>query len=729
MKTWLNRLGVLLLIFPISCVAADRVVLERKAAAGDAEAQYQLAEALFWGKAGKQDLEQAADWARLSAKQGHAKGQYRLAIQLLLGQGVKAGVENDRLGYETLKQALPGLEKLAGQGDADAQYKLALLHLQGLVKGKADLPYAPNQKRAAGLFEKSANGGNVSSQYWMASIFNSGLTGNPSKEKTLEWLRKAANNGMANAAHDLWEVCDKSKGQLVKLEEAKPFLIASAQQGLDIAQYNYGIALIEGKLGPADKKAGFEWLKKAAEQGVGPAQYLLGASLLVGNNLKQDLPQAFYWLTLALEKASPRDRERILSAMADNQGKLSVEERFEIRRKALKFKPAQSQVTRNFRLGLAGAPRDTISHMRVDLLTALVKQGNVAAMKSIGDYHHGKGNMKETLRWYEMAAEKDHLVACVQLAELYIDGVPERLDPNFNRGIKWCRRAAELGHLHSKYALGSYIFENRVKGIKPAEGLNWITQAAEQGYALAQFSLGIKRLNGDFIEQDFAKAKEWFLKAARKNFNGAQFFLGKFYLDGIGAEKPNVQEAIKWFRLAARQGNSDAQLELGIIYLDGTGGVGKDVHEGYRWLVISRRFGKSGVDVTLERYKNVLTQAEKKRVIDKAAKFKAQNFYDPNGKGNKPAAAPVAKLPLKELTAKAQQGNADAQFHLAQRYAHGDGVGLDSVQAWKWYKLAFLGGHGNAEAVRQKMVKVQGMTLTQVIAATKLVREFKPRKK
>jgi len=78
--------------------------------------------------------------------------------------------------------------------------------------------------------------------------------------------------------------------------------------------------------------------------------------------------------------------------------------------------------------------------------------------------------------------------------------------------------------------------------------------------------------------------------------------------------------------------------------------------------------------------------------------------------------------------AKANQGNADAQFHLAQRYALGDGVKLDSVQAWKWYKLAVISGHDTAEVARQKMVKAQGMTLVQVFAAQKLVRKFKPRK-
>jgi TPR repeat protein len=729
MKSWQNQFGALLLIFPISLAAAGRAALERQAAAGDAEAQYQLAEALFWGKKGRQDLEQAADWARLSAKQGHAKGQFRLAIQLLLGQGVKANVENDLLGYETLGQAVPGLEKLSEQGDADAQYKLALLHLRGLVKGKADQPYSPDGKRAARLFEKAAKGENVASQYRLASVYNSGLTGKPSRDKTLEWLRKAANNGSAYAAHDLWDVYLRYQGRrLVKLEEAKPFLIASAQQGLAGAQYHYGVALINGRLGPADKKAGFEWVKKAAGQGVGRAQFFLGATLMEGKDLQQDLPEAFYWLTLAIPGISPKDQERALRFKAINQGKLTVEERFEARQKALKFEPNKSRVTRNFSLGLAGAPSDTFIHMRVDLLTALTKQGNVSAMMYLGEYYYSTRNLNETLRWYKMAANKDHPVACAQLAMLYRQGVRNKLEPDLLQGLEWLRKAADLGHLHSMYRLGIHIFKGEVEGAKPGEGVKWITQAAERGSAHAQTSLGMMRLQGDFIEQDFAKAKEWFQTAARQNYDGAQYQLGKFYLNGRGQEKPNVQEAIKRFRLAARQGNPDAQFRLGIIHLEGTGGTKKDVQEGYRWLVISQRFKMPGVDATLKRYENVLTQAEKKRAIDEAAKFKAQNFFDPKGNGKEPAAAKVA-LPLKELTAKAHQGDADAQFHLAERYSSGDGVGLDSVQAWKWYKLAFLSGHGTAEAARQKMVKVQGMTLTQVLAATKLVSKFKPQKK
>ena len=97
------------LLLPLSAEATDRKALEKKAAAGDAEAQYQLAEALFWGRGGKQDLVQAVNWAVLSAKQGNAKGEYRLGVQLVLGQGTETSNENDKKGFEWLEKASVGL--------------------------------------------------------------------------------------------------------------------------------------------------------------------------------------------------------------------------------------------------------------------------------------------------------------------------------------------------------------------------------------------------------------------------------------------------------------------------------------------------------------------------------------------------------------------------------------------------------------------------------------------
>ena len=702
---------------------ADRAALEKQAAAGDAKAQYQLAEALFWGKGGPQDLEQAVDWARLSAKQGNAKGQFRLAIQLLLAQGAKASVENDQLGLKTLVQSVPGLKKLSAQGDADAQHKLALLYLRGLVKGKDNRPYMQGPKEAAELFGKSATQGNVGAQYWMTFIYKKGLLGKPSEGKALEWLRKAAESGSSVAGYEYWEMYRRSENLRSKLDEAKPFLIAAAKSGLGTAQHQYAIALYEGMFGQVDKIAGIEWVKKSAAQGEKPAQFLLGLSFIKGETLERDLKEAYYWLNLARDSPSRKEQVNAKVYLEKIQSLLTLDDKFEIQQRVKKFEPKKTLVTRNSRLGLARASEEKIFHMRMELITILARQGNVNAMMKLGDTYRTKANMAEAVRWFEMAAKKNSKEACMALASFYYD----RKIKDIPKSIKWLRKGAELGDIRCMIILGKTIFRGEVKGAKPREGVKWVVQAAGKSDAEAQTWLGLKRYEGDSMEQDFPKAKEWFMKAARQNYPDAQYCLGRFYREDRGKERNDVKEALKWFRLAARQGHPDAQHQVALFYLRGDG-VDKDVREGYRWLIISRRFGMPGVDATLKKYENALTQEEKQRAIILAAQFRPQSFYDPNGGGKEPVAVLVAKLPLKELMAKANQGNADAQFHLAQRYALGDGVKLDSVQAWKWYKLAVISGHDAAEGARQKMVKALGMTLTQVFAAQKLVRKFKPRK-
>ena len=85
---------------------------------------------------------------------------------------------------------------------------------------------------------------------------------------------------------------------------------------------------------------------------------------------------------------------------------------------------------------------------------------------------------------------------------------------------------------------------------------------------------------------------------------------------------------------------------------------------------------------------------------------------------------PIDKSDIETLQFKADRGDTDAQFHLAQRYAAGDGVGLDPIQAFKWYLLAEKSGHPKAKAVRRGMAKALGMTIPQRSEGQKLAKAF-----
>ena len=63
------------------------------------------------------------------------------------------------------------------------------------------------------------------------------------------------------------------------------------------------------------------------------------------------------------------------------------------------------------------------------------------------------------------------------------------------------------------------------------------------------------------------------------------------------------------------------------------------------------------------------------------------------------AQQPLGELPLDELRALAEQGDADAQFNLGVRYAAGRGVPLDWAEAVRWYRLAAEQGFANAQFV------------------------------
>ena len=105
-----------------------------------------------------------------------------------------------------------------------------------------------------------------------------------------------------------------------------------------------------------------------------------------------------------------------------------------------------------------------------------------------------------------MAAKKGNKYACAGLADIFITGNDRRIEPDFPVGIKWLRKAAELGHVRSMHNLGNQIIEGQVKGVKPEEGVKWFIKAAENGYAPAQTNLGTMYINGVLVGQDFPKA-------------------------------------------------------------------------------------------------------------------------------------------------------------------------------------------------------------------------------
>ena len=95
--------------------------LRRKAAQGDADAQFKLGYAYSHGEGVAYDEEQAVAWFRRAAEQGNAKAQYFTGVMYA----------STNLRWQSVTQAARWYRKAAEQGVEGAQYELGMMLTNG----------------------------------------------------------------------------------------------------------------------------------------------------------------------------------------------------------------------------------------------------------------------------------------------------------------------------------------------------------------------------------------------------------------------------------------------------------------------------------------------------------------------------------------------------------------------------------------------------------------------
>lgn len=198
----------------------------------------------------KEDYEQAVEYYRLAAEQGHARAQYNLGICYDNGHGVK----------QDYNEAVKWYRKAAEQGHAEAQNGLGACYEDG--QGVAQ-----DYQEAVKWYRKAAEQGNAFAQYNLGCCYDNGHGVTQDYEEAVKWYRKAAEQGNANAQTNLGTCYLNGSGVEEDEEEAVVWFRKAAEQGSAEAQYNLGYCY-ENDFGvhrDYDKAA--MWYQKAAEQG------------------------------------------------------------------------------------------------------------------------------------------------------------------------------------------------------------------------------------------------------------------------------------------------------------------------------------------------------------------------------------------------------------------------------------------------------------------------------
>lgn len=321
---------------------------------------------------------------------------------------------------------------------------------------------------------------------------------------------------------------------------------------------------------------------------------------------------------------------------------------------------------------------DTDYERVAEILSGLAEQGVPLAQYRLGlMYRVGQGvavDEDTAVLWLSRAVGRDYAPARAPLAEIYLARAEQAA--TLAAGVPWYEQAADLGQVDAQAVMGSYYLTGTAVGQDTARGIALLTAAAEAGDVRAQSNLGYAYTSGTGVVADDAAAFRWYLAAAEGGLVRAQAAVGLFYETGRGTEV-DLPEAIRWYLNANAAGAPGTGARLGRLAITGVLD-GRNTAELTRWVADAARADVDGAVEWLE----AAAEDGSPAVLNQLAGFYETGEVLPQN----------SALALENYRRAAEAGSADAQLAMARRYATGNGVAQDYVQAHVWANLAAAAG-------------------------------------
>ena len=182
-----------------------------------------------------------------------------------------------------------------------------------------------------------------------------------------------------------------------------------------------------------------------------------------------------------------------------------------------------------------------------------VDSGDIHYANSLGyAYEFGIGtplNIKEAMKYYEMAAKQNNTLGMTNLADLYIQ------EDKLKKAKPLLVKAAEKEHGYAQYLLAMNFFDLYSENNK--EALFWLEKAANHDEPEALFQLGVYYSEGN----DLAKSIKYYQRAAELNHADAALELSYIYDEGSIVEQ-DEDKALFFLKKSAELGNQEAIEEL-----------------------------------------------------------------------------------------------------------------------------------------------------------------------
>ena len=409
--------------------------------------------------------------------------------------------------------------------------------VEGPAKAAMDAFKEGRHAKAVELAKPLAEQGNPEALYLLGFAHESGQGAEQSKEKALEYYRKAAAGKNKDAVYRMSFILLASEKEEER-DQARQALETAAKDDPAVAARILGEAYLRGMLSPSpDPDKAIYWWKHAAE---------------AGDVLSRLLVARFYEGQFGFPELKD------LKASIENYTKAADDGN------------AGAMAALGSRL-LSGDEKIRDEKKGREWLKKAIAAKEYSAYLALGDYEENvKKDPKAALAEYERGKDAGQVDCMLRDADCYLEG--KGVEKDTERGLSLLRKAAEAGNPVANYRVAvQYLGGEKPDKANILPGYGYLVAAANGNLGEAQNELGLLYLSGKLGTADVPAGVAWLTNAAKGGNAQAQNNLATLYERGVGGIPKNLDNALQLYTLAGNQGNGPATLALARLINEGIG--------------------------------------------------------------------------------------------------------------------------------------------------------------
>ena len=538
-------------------------------------------------------------------------------------------------------------------------------------------------------------------------------------------LQKAADAGDAGAQFTLGEALYHGQGIGRDVRRGVEYVLAAAKSGHTRARTRLADFYMSGTVVPYDPRSGFRLYMESAAQDDCAARFEVAHCYESGRGVDLNLEKAAIWFerTIAMNDLpdtadDSRSAQSISLCYRDGRGsKQNPASALEWMEKAARGGNPDSlfQLGTFHAFGVGTEPNQEKAN---ELYLRAANAGSVRACLVLGQIHLlGRGlppNEDIARKWVERSvdmlkedAELGSVLAATDLYMIYNEST--LLDDHMEEGMKWLRKAADVGLPRAITLLGKTLAEEG----NTAKGLPLIEQAAAQHESDAHFLLWQIYRAGMGTKPDEEKAFQALEQAAKLRNITAMHVLAEWHRTHPEAEGSR-EAADDWYRRAhdgflvlANRGNIDAMSALVVLYGQGRG-VEQDEAEALRWLQRTAELGEAKAQFLMANaYENGLgVERNPDRALSWYKRSAAEGYLPSmialgaihqqgalGTRKNMSVAHTWHQKAFEETRKLAEKDDPDAQNLLSTFYAQGLGTDPNRAESIRWLRASGKNGY------------------------------------